>query len=221
MRHVYLVTLFVCVLGVSILGFRGTTFTKPPLDQWPEWGFPSMEHQPKLRPQSENKFFADGRADRHPPAKTVARGMLRTDDHLHAGKDSAGQFTRGFPAKRSDGEALTVDLNFIQRGRDRYTIYCAPCHGVLGDGQGITAKYGMGTVAANGNYHTDRLRQMPDGEIFHVITAGRNTMLPYADKLSPEERWAVVAYVRALQRTQQGKVADVSDAAAKQSLGIQ
>lgn len=215
MRHVYLITLFVCVLLVSVLGFRGTTFTKPPLDQWPEWAFPSMEHQPKLRPQSENPFFADGRTDRLPPPGTVARGMLRDDDHLHQGKDASGQFARGFP------EQINVDLAFVERGRERYTIYCAPCHGVLGDGQGITVKYGMGTVAANGNYHSDRLRQMPEGEIFNVITAGRNTMLPYADKLTPEERWAVVAYVRALQRAQQGKPADVVDAAAKQSLGIQ
>ena len=72
MRHVYLVTLFVCVLLVSILGFRGTKFTSPPLDIFPEWAFPSMEHQPKFRPQSENDFFADGRADRAPPPRTVA-----------------------------------------------------------------------------------------------------------------------------------------------------
>lgn len=198
MRHVYLITFFVCVLLVSILGLRGTKFTSPPLDQFPEWGFPSMEHQPKPRPQSQSKFFADGRADRVPPPRTVARGMLRDDDHLHAGKDAAGQFTKGFPKQ------INVDGKLLERGRERYTIYCAPCHGTLGDGQGITVKYGMATVAANGNYHDPRLRAMPDGELYHVITAGRNTMLPYADKLSPEDRWAVVAYIRALQRAKLG-----------------
>ena len=215
MRHVYLVTFFVCALLVSILGLRGTKFTQPPLDPWPEWAFPSMEHQPKLRPQSVNRFFADGRTDRVPPAHTVARGMLREDDHLFQGKDASGQFAKGYPEK------IAVDMKFLERGRERYTIYCAPCHGVLGDGQGITLKYGMLTVGANGNYHQDRLRAMPEGELFHVITNGRNTMLPYGDKLAPEDRWAVVAYVRALQRAQQGKPADVTDAAAKQSLGLQ
>src|SRR5688572_32067218 len=108
MRHVYLITFFVCVLLVSILGFRGTKFTSPPLDIFPEWAFPSMEHQPKLRPQSESAFFADGRADRTPPARTVARGMLRNDDHLHHGKDAAGAFVAGLPA------GVNVDLNLLR-----------------------------------------------------------------------------------------------------------
>ena len=211
MRHVYLVTLFVCVLLVSILGFRGSLFTAPPIDIFPEWAFPSMEHQPKYRPQSASAFFADGRADRVPPARTVARGMLREDDHLHRGKDASGGFVAGFPA------GLTVDLAFLQHGRDRYQIYCAPCHSPTGDGNGITKKYGMG---ATPTYHDARLRSMPDGEIYNTITNGKNTMLPYADKLSPEERWAVVAYVRALQRAQQGTAADVTDTAAKSTLGL-
>jgi hypothetical protein len=212
MRHVYLITLFVCVLLVSILGFRGTTFTAPPLDIFPEWAFPSMENQPKYRPQSQSTFFADGRADRVPPARTVARGMLRDDDHRYFGKDSAGAFVSGMPA------GLNVDLKFIERGRDRYQIYCTPCHGALGDGNGITKRYGMG---ATPSYHDPRIRSLPDGDIYNTITNGKNTMLPYGDKLAPDDRWAVVAYVRALQRAQQGTAADVTDAAAKQSLGIQ
>jgi mono/diheme cytochrome c family protein len=212
MRHVYLTTFFVCVLLVSILGFRGTKFTEPPIDIFPEWAFPSMEHQPKFRPQSKSEFFADGRSDRTPPAKTVARGMLRTDDHLHQGKDAAGAFVAGLPA------GVSVDLNFLERGRHQYQIYCAPCHGATGDGNGITKRYGMG---ATPTYHDPRLRGMPEGEIFNTITNGKNTMLPYGDKLTPEDRWAVVAYVRALQRAQQGTAADVTNAAAKSSLGIQ
>ena len=215
MRHVYLVTLFVCVLVVSILGFRGELFTKPPMDVFPEWAFPGMKYQPRYRPQGASDFFADGQADRLPPPHTVARGMLRTDDAFYAGRVGADQFVKGFP------QQLTVDMKFLERGRERYEIYCLPCHGATGDGQGMTARYGMGTVTANGNYHSDRLRNMPEGEIYHVITNGRNTMLPYADKLLPEERWAVVAYVRALQRAQQGKPADVADASARQSLGLQ
>lgn len=212
MRNVYLVTLFVCVLLVSILGLRGRIFTAPPMDVFPEWAFPGMKYQPKLRPQSHSDFFADGRADRLPVAHTVARGALREDDALYAGKDAAGQFARGFPG------AITVDLKLLERGQDRYQIYCAPCHGGLGDGNGITKRYGMG---ATPSYHDDRLRNMPEGEIFNTITNGKNTMMPYADKLVPEDRWAVVAYVRALQRAQQGKPGDVTDAAARQKLGLQ
>ena len=94
----------------------------------------------------------------------------------------------------------------MQRGKDRYTIYCAPCHGALGDGQGITKSYGMVTTAS---YHDDRIRRMPEGEIFNTITNGKNTMSSYADKLDPGDRWAVIAYVRALERARQGTAADV------------
>jgi mono/diheme cytochrome c family protein len=212
MRNVYIVTLFVVVALVSVLGFRGTKFTAPPLDVFPEWAFPGMKYQPKYQPQGSSAFFADGRADRAPVANTVARGMLRDDDALYLGKDGAGAFVRGFPA------ALKVDVKFIERGRDRYGIYCQPCHGALGDGNGVTKRYGMG---ATPSYHDDRLRTMAEGELYNTITNGKNTMLPYADKLAPEDRWAVVSYVRALQRAQQGKPGDVVDAAARKSLGLQ
>jgi mono/diheme cytochrome c family protein len=211
MRNVYLITAFVVVALVSLLGFRGTTFTHPPMDVFPEWAFPGMKYQPRLRPQAESKFFADGKADRMPVAHTVARGMLRDDDALYAGKDASGAFVKGFPDK------IVVDMKLLERGRDRYSIYCQPCHGELGDGNGMTKRYGMG---ATPTYHDDRLRNMPEGEIFNTITHGKNTMMPYADKLAPEDRWAVVSYVRALQRAQLGKPADVSDAAARKNLGL-
>jgi len=102
-----------------------------------------------------------------------------------------------------------VDLGLLQRGHDRYAIYCQPCHGGVGDGNGITKKYGMG---ATPTYHDDRLRQMAEGEIYNTITNGKqpaNNMPSYADKLTPQDRWAVIAYVRALQRAQHGTVADV------------
>ncbi len=209
MRNVYLVTLFVVVLAVSVLGFRGQTFTTPPWDVFPEWAFPGMKHQPKLRPQAESAFFADGRADRMPVEHTVMRGMLQEDDFLNRGKKADGSFAHGFPVK--------VDDALLRRGQDRYTIYCAPCHGAVGDGNGITKKYGMG---ATPSYHDDRIRKMPEGEIFNTITNGspNKNMQPYADKLLPEDRWAVVAYVRALQRAQTGTLNDVTDAAQKEAL---
>ncbi len=213
MRTVYLITAFVVVLVVSVLGFRGRTFTTPPMDVFPEWAFPGMKHQPKYRPQGQSAFFADGRADRPLPANVVPRGELREDDHLYRGKDATGAWARGFPA------GLTVDMKFIRHGQELFTIYCSPCHSLVADGNGVTKRYGMG---ATPGFHDDRFRKMAEGEIFNTITIGspNKNMLPYADKLAPEERWAVIAYVRALQRAQQGAAADVVDPQAKQLLGL-
>jgi mono/diheme cytochrome c family protein len=210
MRNVYLVTAFLVVLTVSILGFRGRIFTKPPMDVFPEWAFPGMKRQPKYEPQTSSAFFADGRVDRPIPARTLSRDPLRPDDEL-SGKLADGAWIRGFPP------SVTVNAELMARGQERYTIYCQPCHGALGDGNGITKQYGMGITPT---YHDDRLRQMAEGEIYNTITHGKNTMLPYADKLLPDERWAVVLYVRALQRAQTGTAADVADTSAKQTLGL-
>ena len=210
MRHVYLVTLFVVVLTVSILGFRGTLFTSAPMDVFPEWAFPGMKHQPKPYSQGTSAFFADGRADRVPVAGTVQRGMLRENDHMNHGKNADGSFARGYPSE------VAVDFKLLERGQDRYTIYCAPCHGNVGDGNGITKKYGMGSTPT---YHDDRLRKMTEGELFNTITLGKNTMYPDADKIDPADRGAVIAYVRALQRAQTGSTADVPGAH-KSELGL-
>lgn len=210
MRTVYLVTALLIVLGVSILGFRGRSFVKPPMDVFPEWAFPGMKYQPKYKPQGESSFFADGRADRPLPEGVVARGTLRADTALYEGKDTSGAFVRGFPA------AISVDMKLMKRGQERFTIYCSPCHGALGDGNGITKSYGMG---ATPTYHDERLRNIAEGEIFNTITHGKGNMLSYADKLSPEDRWAVVAYVRALQRAHLGTLADVP-ADHKSELGL-
>ncbi len=208
MRNLYLGTAFLVVLTVSILGLRGRTFTRPPMDVFPEWLFPGMKYQPKLVQQTASKFFADGRSDRAAPPNTVAASYgpagqpLRDDDFLYLGKAPNGSFARGFPT------SLKVDMKFVERGRDRFTIYCLPCHGAVGDGNGITKAYGMG---ATPTYHDDRLRKMAEGEIFNTITNGKGQMNSYADKLGPADRWAVIAYVRALQRAQTGTVSDVPE----------
>jgi mono/diheme cytochrome c family protein len=169
-----------------------------------------MDRQPKYKPQAASAFFADGRADRPLPAGVVARGELREDDEEFAGKGADGKFITHFPTE------IRVDAQLMERGRDRFTIYCAPCHGALGDGNGITKQYGMG---ATPSYHDDRIRGLADGEIYNTITNGKGTMLPYADKLVPQDRWAVVAYVRALQRAQLGAAKDVPPAH-KSELGL-
>jgi|CZKI01.1.fsa_nt_gi mono/diheme cytochrome c family protein len=208
MRTIYLITAFVAVLTVSLLGLRGRRFVQPPVDVFPEWAFPGMKYQPKLTQQTASPFFADGRSDRAPPPGTVpasygpAGQALRNDGFLYAGKAPDGSWARGFP------RALKVDMALLERGRDRFTIYCAPCHGALGDGNGVMRAYGMGATAS---YHDERLRKMAEGEIFNTITSGKGQMNPYGDKLAPADRWAVVAYVRALQRARTGVVGDVPD----------
>jgi mono/diheme cytochrome c family protein len=206
MRYVYLITFFIAVLMVGLLGFRGSTFTRPPFEV-----FPDMDRQPRYDPQARSAFFADQRTDRPLPAGVVARGQVSSNPHLNEGRSANGEYALGFPA------GVTVDLTFMARGREKYNIYCGPCHGGVGDGRGIVTQYGWGTPVS---LHSDNFRQMAEGELFHVITYGRNTMFPYADKLTPEERWAVIAYVRALQRSQHGQLSDVP-AAHRAALGTQ
>ena len=206
MRTVYIATAFLVVLAFSVLGLRGRTFTHPPMDVFPEWLFPGMKQQPKLTQQVASPFFADGRSDRAAPPNTVPASFgpagqpLRDDDFLYRGKARDGSWARGFQP------ALGVDMALLERGRDRFTVYCSPCHGAVGDGNGVVKKYGMGAVPT---YHDDRLRQMAEGEIFNTITNGKGQMNPYGDKLAARDRWAVIAYLRALQRAQTGTLADV------------
>jgi mono/diheme cytochrome c family protein len=214
MRYAYLTLLFVVVSTLSIFGFRGTATTRPPLEV-----FPDMDRQPKYKAQAESKFFSDRRTDRPTPvgvvpfsrsAITADAKFLGADQHLYKGRSGDGSFARGFP------NIITVDAKLLDRGQIKYSIYCAPCHGAVGDGNGITKQYGMG---ATPSYHDDRLRKMADGEIFNTITLGKNTMYAYADKIEPADRWAVIAYVRALQRAQVGTTEDVLSAH-KSELGL-
>jgi mono/diheme cytochrome c family protein len=218
MRYVWLAFLALLVAVVSILGIRGTLTPKPPLEV-----FPDMDRQPKYKPQAESAFFADGRTERPVPAGVIARGrtvaadpaFLPADDHTFRGyrgalRGTETEWLRGFPV------ALKIDRALLERGRDRYTLFCAPCHGALGDGNGITKQYGMG---ATPSYHDDRIRQMAEGEIFNTITNGKNTMFGYGDRIVAADRWAIIAYLRALQRARQGRVDDVP-AANRPELGL-
>ena len=205
MRYVYLAFGLLLILAVSLAGFRGSKFSRPPIEI-----FPDMDRQAKVKAQSASAFFADGRADRPTPPNAVARGHLDADDAIFRGRDGADEFVAGFP------DSLTVDETLVRRGQDRYMIYCAPCHGAIGDGNGITKSYGMGATAT---LLDERLRNMPAGEIFNTITNGKNTMRSYSDKLDAQDRWAVVAYVRALQRASHASAADVPESA-KAELGL-
>lgn len=228
MRYVYIAFAFVVVLTVTALGLRGPqhTSTKPPIEV-----FDDMDRQSKYKAQGHSSFFGDGRTDRPTPANAVAygRSSLKSDVEF-SGNDTQrflGQATGsdGKPAVTADGHpvfakgfpaSVPVTHELLARGQNRYNIYCLPCHGRLGDGNGITKIYGM---AGTPTYHDARIRSMPEGEIFNTITNGFKTMQPYGDKLSTEDRWAVIAYVRALQRAQLGTSGDVP-AADKAKLGL-
>ena len=189
MRYVLFSLILVVVAVVSIAGFRGSISRKPPIEI-----FPDMDRQPKIRPQTPSAFFADGRASGLPVEGTVAR-----DSHLLENALTTGlvQGSTNFVAVNP----VQVTGQVMARGKQRYQIYCAPCHGLVGDGNGITKQFGMAVVA---NLHDPRIVEMPDGEIFHIITNGRNLMGPYASQVEIEDRWAIVAYVRALQFAQYG-----------------
>lgn len=166
-----------------------------------------MDNQAYYKAQSANPMFADGRSMRPPVPGTVARGEADLDDHLHRGLAADGKaFADTFPAQ------LTVDRSFLERGRQRYTIHCAPCHGHTGYGDGMIhrrsielvqqGRAGMEWVQPT-DYHTDTLRSYPVGRIFHVITNGVRNMAPYGPQVAVEDRWAIAAYVKALQASQQ------------------
>jgi mono/diheme cytochrome c family protein len=156
-----------------------------------------MHDQPKYIPLRESTFFADGRSARPPVPGTVARDQLHEDTLLYTGKvDGADATVFPFP----------VDEKVMARGRERYDIYCSPCHGRTGAGDGMIVRRGY---RAPPTLHVDRLRLAPLGHFFDVMTAGFGAMPDYASQIKAEDRWAIVAYIRALQLSEHATVTDV------------
>jgi mono/diheme cytochrome c family protein len=190
----------------ATLGLQGKMMRKPPMEL-----FPDMDRQAKLRPQEPNRFFANGVSSQLPPAGTVARSqpIATADGAVYRFEDSpvnTGRVTgtTNFVANNP----LAVNLSLLERGHDRFDIYCAPCHSKLGDGNGITKKIGaMPTVA---NLHDPRIIKMTDGEIFNTITYGKSTMGAAGPLVPTEDRWAIIAYLRALQLSRLGSVDDLT-----------
>lgn len=154
-----------------------------------------MAHQPKNRPLSPSTFFEDGRSERAPVENTVARGSIANDELLLSRDSNA------FPLP------LTPEL--MARGQERYNIFCTPCHGLQGDGNGMIVMRGMKHPPP---YHQDRLRQVPNGYLFDVITNGFGGMLGYSAQIPPADRWAIVAYLRALQLSRHAPVSELPQA---------
>jgi mono/diheme cytochrome c family protein len=158
---------------------------------------PNMFRQPKYTALSESDFFADGSAARLPVEGTVARGQLRTDSRYYTGKAN-DLFIGNVP--------VPVTRQVLNRGRERFDIYCAPCHGRLGDGDGMVVKRGLKRPPS---YHIDRLREAPDGYFFDVMSSGFGAMPSYASRIETADRWAITAYIRALQASQVAKIEDI------------
>jgi mono/diheme cytochrome c family protein len=208
MRYFFLAYALIALLVVGIFGLRGQKFSKPPVRI-----FPDMDEQDKLRTQKPSSFFADGQGDRQPVAQTYPRGFNPDGEKIIGGipeYEFGGGTGYYFTGHLGDyyGNGMPVELGLSQenaadlivRGKERYGIYCAVCHGMSGDGNGITANYGV-PVAANPNAKLNALTQdsYPDGRLFEVITNGKGLMSGYGYNIPVRDRWAIVAYIHTLQ----------------------
>jgi len=156
-----------------------------------------MYNQPRQKPYAPSEFFDDGRSARPPVPGTIARGQLNDDPHLYTGRVD-GQLVTTFP--------FPLDRAMLERGRDRYNIYCAPCHDRVGNGNGMVVLRGYRQPPS---LHIDRLRNAPVGHHFDVMTNGLGAMPDYAAQVSVHDRWAIAAYIRALQLSQRATTAEV------------
>lgn len=216
LRYFFALFALTIIVVVSLAGFRGSFSKRPPIEI-----FPDMDHQPKVKAQTPSVFFADGRSNRPPVPGTVPLGysvplrdqatgevvsmqgpykqvaFTTVPDYFNTGK-IGDRWGTGIP--------LEVTMEVLERGRERYNISCKVCHGHLGLGNGMASQLGLAAVA---NLHQERLRVMADGEIFNTITHGKNTMMGYGDRIQVPDRWAIIAYVRALQLAQRATLDDV------------
>ena len=171
---------FVAVTGCA----RGCTSSRPPIHL-----NPSMDDQPKVLAQTASTFFYDGASMRQPVPGTVPIGGLKEDAAFFTGRGADGQLVATIP--------VTVDAALVERGRQRYVIYCQPCHDARGDGKGILFQRGNVPTAS---FHEDKILKYPDGQIFDIVTNGMGLMPAYRWPIPPADRWAIIAYVRELER---------------------
>ena len=217
-RGFLVIVLLSAIAIVAMFGFRGQKSTGSPLEI-----FPDMVRQMKVRAQAPLGFFADGRGPRVPVAGTVPIGYEMPKAETIATPATGGEappthsvvaFSAGTDYYNTGtmgdhwgtGIPLNVTPELMKRGQERFNITCAMCHGANAAGNGITKQYGLATVVT---LQDDRIRKMSDGEIFHTITQGKNTMMAYGPNITVSDRWAIIAYLRALQRSQNAAAADV------------
>jgi mono/diheme cytochrome c family protein len=207
--------LLTCIV-IALLGFQGEHRRVPAIEF-----FGDMKRQDKVKFQKPSSFFSDGRAARPPVDGTIPMGydipghpMQNSEVPKDDLSSPLGEFSVGTDymntGKMGDqwgtGMPIPVTPGLLERGQKVFAINCAVCHGATGQGNGITSKYGLLGIA---NYHQDKYRQMADGQIFNTIAHGYNTMMAYGDKVTVKDRWAIIAYMRALQKTQNARLEDV------------
>jgi len=205
MRYFFAIFIVLVLAVVGILGFRGTHFRKTPL-----YVFPDMEFQLKLRPQKEDAFLKSGLASQLQVPGTVARStpIETVNGPVYPFEDSPVNTGRvAGTTNFVENNPIPITEQLLARGQQRFTINCSPCHGASADGNGITKKVGAMAVVAN--LHDKRIVELTDGEIFYVITNGRNLMGAYGANVTVADRWAIVAYLRALQLSHLGSVDDL------------
>jgi len=186
--------------GFTMFGIPGHLSRKPPLEV-----FPDMDRQAKLRPAQPFDFFTNGLSSQLPPAGTVVRSapIETANGEIYAYQDvpfNTGRVTG--TTNFVETNPMRVTASSLQRGRGQFDIYCAPCHGATGDGNGITKK--LGVMLAVANLHDKRIVEMTDGELFNTITRGKGLMGAYGATVTAEDRWAIVAYTRALELSRLG-----------------
>lgn len=191
-----LTIIFILIFTVLINGcFQGT-----PSENTPIHLNPNMDTQEKYLPFNKSNFFEDGSSMRMPVPGTVARGQLRDDVQYFTGKNENGSFIKTNPLK--------ITIPVLERGQQRFNIYCSPCHDQTGAGQGIVIKKGF---LPPPSFHLDRIKAFPDGYYYDVITNGIRNMPSYKAQVPVDDRWKIVAYVRALQRSQSATIKDVPE----------
>ena len=173
--------------------FRGRSSEKPPIHLVPD-----MDYQQKYQPQEKSEFFYNKSAMRLPPEGTVSRSKINKNSIYYQGKDENGKLVQDIP--------VPVTYKFLKRGQERFDIYCSVCHSRIGDGKGILFYKGYGPPA---NFHVDSLRIIEDGHIYNVITYGKNNMPSLSHQIPVHDRWAIVGYVRAIQRSQNATISDI------------
>jgi len=184
----------ICAVMLTGCGTMPRT-RSPQIEVWDD-----MRRQEKFKPQQYNAMFSDQRASRRPPEGAIARGYLKGEDAMHTGLKAPDLYEGAIPVK--------VDAELLKLGQSRFNVYCTPCHDRAGTGKGAVALKTPTWVPSN--LHEDRIKKMADGEIFHIITNGKRSMPPYRFQIQAEkDRWAIVSYVRAIQRMSSGSIDDV------------
>lgn len=226
MRYFFLAYFLAVVLVLGFAGFRGDKFTHTPFEI-----FDDMDQQPKVKAQQVNYFFADGTAGRKPVTGTVPMGLHLADKTAADGGFQAYGFSHGSDYYNSgvignfygDGfpEQVKVDAGFLRLGRERFDIYCSRCHGESGNGAGVMSKHGIANIA---NFHTPAFLKptdpayKPNGAIFEAITKGKGLMGAYGPNVPVRERWAIIAWIRAMELAREAPVSDPAVKAAWDAL---